>query len=126
MKCVLAGCGKTSKIACLRARLRRPRGSAILLAGVLLCSGLAWGLDPPPPSLATVKRVFVEQLGGGHTSDQMRDMIIAAIQNSGLFVITENEQKADAIVKGSADDRVFTEEHNTSDSLGVHADTSSG
>jgi hypothetical protein len=86
----------------------------------------ACGLDPPPPSLATVKRVFVEQLGGGQTSDQMRDMIISAIQNSGLFVITENEQKADAIVKGSADDRVFTEEHNTSDSLGVHADTSAG
>jgi hypothetical protein len=86
----------------------------------------AWGLDQPPPSLATVKRVFVEQLGGGQTSDQMRDMIITAIQNSGLFVITENEQKADAIIRGSADDRIFTEEHNTSDSLGVHADTSSG
>ena len=92
----------------------------------LLFVASACGLDPPPPSLAAVKRVFVEQLGGGQSSDQMRDMIISAIQNSGLFVITENEQKADAIVKGSADDRVFTEEHNTSDSLGVHADTSAG
>lgn len=96
----------------------------LLLA--LLCFVPAEGLDGPPPSLATVKRVFVEQLGGGQTSDQMRDMIMTAIQNAGLFVITENQEKADAIIRGSADDHVFTEEHNTSDSLGVHSDTSSG
>src|ERR1700757_354440 len=82
--------------------------------------------DPPAAPLATVKRVFVEQLGGGQSSDQMRDMIIAALQNSGLFVLTENQERADAVIKGSADDRIFTEEHNTSDSLGVHADTASG
>ena len=41
--------------------------------------------------LATVRRIYVEQLGGGQTSDQMRDMIIAALQNSKLFVITENQ-----------------------------------
>ena len=96
----------------------------VLLA--LFCVVPVWCLDPPAPSLVTVKRVFVEQLGGGQTSDQMRDMIMTAIQNSGLFVITENQQKADAILRGSADDRVFTEEHNSSDSLGVHSDTSSG
>jgi hypothetical protein len=86
------------------------------------------GLEPdrPPASLATVKRVFVEQLGGGQSSDQMRDMIIAAIQSTGLFVLTENQDRADAIVKGSSDDRTFSEEHNTNDSLGVHADTSTG
>ena len=94
---------------------------------LLLLATSAWALEPsPPPPLANVKRVYVEQLGGGSTSDQMRDMIIAAIQNSGLFVITENQERADAIIRGSADDRVYTEEHNTSDSIGVHGNTASG
>jgi hypothetical protein len=100
------------------------RAAAIFL--VLSASGLALGHDEPPPVLATVKRVFVEQLGGGQTSDQMRDMIIAAIQSSNLFVITENQTRADAIIKGSADDKTFTEQHNTNDSIGVHTDVSSG
>ena len=50
-----------------------------------------------PPSLAHVNRIYIEQLGGGQTSDQMRDMIIAALQNSKLFVITENQERADAM-----------------------------
>jgi len=53
-------------------------------------------------------------------------MLIAAIQSSGLFVLTENQERADATLKGSGDDLIFTEDHNTSDSLGVHANTGSG
>jgi hypothetical protein len=80
---------------------------------------------PPPADLSQVKRIFVDQLGGGHTSDQMRDMIIAALQNSKLFAITENQDRADAVLRGSADDKVFTEEHDTSDSIGLHTNSSS-
>ena len=97
------------------------------LFALLMLAAFACAFEPEPPSgLAAVKRVFVEQLGGGSTSDQMRDMIIAAIQNSGLFTITENQERADATVRGSADDRVFTEDHSTSDSIGVHTNSSSG
>jgi hypothetical protein len=99
---------------------------AVLVFLLLSAAGLGLEHDEPLPPLATVKRVFVEQLGGGQTSDQMRDMIIAAIQSSNLFVITENQTRADAVIKGSADDRIFTEQHNTNDSLGVHTDVSSG
>ena len=56
----------------------------------------------------------------------MRDMIIAALQNCGLFTITENQDKADASLKGSSDDKIYTEEHHTTDSLGVHANGGSG
>ena len=80
----------------------------------------------PQTTLATVQRIYVEPLGGGPNADQIRDMIISAIQSTGLFTITENQERADAIIKGSADERIFTEEHNTNDSIGVHADTSSG
>jgi len=53
-------------------------------------------------------------------------MLISAIQSSGLFVLTENPERADATLKGSGDDLIFTEEHNSNDSLGVHATTGSG
>lgn len=95
---------------------------AIVLALPLLAPSIERIL--PDADLGTVKRIFVEQLGGGQTSDQMRDMIIAALQNSGLFVITENQERADATLRGSSDDRIFTENHNTSDSIGLHANSS--
>ena len=81
---------------------------------------------PSEAALASVKRIYVDQLGGGKTSDQFRDMLIAAIQNSGLFTLTENQENADAVLKGSGDDLIFTEDHNSSDSIGVHADVASG
>jgi hypothetical protein len=77
-------------------------------------------------TLGQVKRVYVDQLGGGPTSDQMRDMIIAALQESGLFTITENPERADASLHGSSDDKAFTQEHQTSESIGFHASDGSG
>jgi hypothetical protein len=99
----------------------------IRLMAIFLPS-LLWAVESvePPPSLATVKRIYVEQLGGGHTSDQMRDMIIAALQNTRLFVITDNQERADAVLRGSADDKVYTEEHKSSDSIGFHTNAASG
>jgi hypothetical protein len=78
------------------------------------------------PPLAKIHRIFIDQLGGGPTSDQMRDMLIAALQNSGLFVITENADRADASLKGSSDDKIFVEEHHSTDSIGFHANEGSG
>jgi hypothetical protein len=51
----------------------------------------------------------------------MRDMIINGLQGSKLFVITENQDKADAVLRGSAEDLVFNETHSSSDSLNVHS-----
>src|ERR1035438_4087452 len=77
----------------------------------------ARGIEPEPtqPSLAHVRRIYIEPLGGGETSSQMRDMIIAALQTSKLFVITDNSERADATLRGSSDDKIFTEEHSSSD-----------
>jgi hypothetical protein len=83
-------------------------------------------LEAIQPNLAHVRRIYIEPLGGGETSGQMRDMIIAALQNSKLFTITDNSDRADAILRGSSDDKVFTEEHNTSDSIGIHATSGGG
>jgi hypothetical protein len=76
---------------------------------------------PVEAALADVHRIYVEQLGGGRTSDQFRDMLIASMQGTGLFVLTENPERADATLKGSGDDLIYTEERASSDSIGVRA-----
>jgi hypothetical protein len=103
----------------------RVRGVIAMLA-MLPPAAIAADPSPANVTLADVKRVYVEQLGGGKTSDQFRDMMIAALQSSGLFLVTENAERADAILKGSGDDLIYSEEHNSSDSLGIHANTGSG
>jgi len=71
--------------------------------------------------LLTIRRVFVDRLSGGDTAVQIRDMIVAAMQGTKLFVITENQERADAFLRGSAEDLVFTDEHSSSDSIHANA-----
>src|SRR4051812_50065434 len=98
----------------------------------MLCSGampwLAAALEPVPlvPNLSQVRRIYVEPLGRTESAEQMRDMIIAAIQNSKLFLITEDEEMADAKLRGSANDKIYTQDHISSDSIGLHANAGSG
>jgi hypothetical protein len=92
----------------------------------LACGAGAVEPHTPEVTLAKVRRIFVDQLGGGQESDQLRDMVIAALQNAGMFVITEKPERADASLKGSGDDKIFTEQHNTSDSIGFHTTEASG
>ncbi len=101
-------------------------GIAVALAALLPVAGFAVEARPAEAALADVKRIYVDQLGGGKTSDQFRDMLIAAIQSSGLFTLTESPEHADATLKGSGDDLIFQDVHNSSDSIGVHANTGSG
>ena len=103
------------------------RALVALAASLLAFPWLAYPVEfkDTPPDLSQVKRIYVDQLGGGHSSDQMRDMIIAALQNSKLFTITENQDRADAFLRGSADDKVYEEEHSSSDSIGLHANAGS-
>jgi hypothetical protein len=70
--------------------------------------------------LITLKRVFVDRLTGGETAAQMRDIIIASLESSKLFVLTENEEKADATLRGAAEDLVYTEQHSTSEGANGH------
>jgi hypothetical protein len=67
--------------------------------------------------LLTLKRVYVDRLTGGDTAAQMRDIIISSLQESHLFIVTENQEKADAVIRGAAEDLVFTETHSSSDGI---------
>ncbi len=76
--------------------------------------------------LLTVRRVYVDRLAGGETAEQMRDMLISSLQNSRLFVITENQDRADAVLRGSSEDLVFTEQHSSSEGINAHMNAGTG
>jgi hypothetical protein len=71
--------------------------------------------------LLTIHRVYVDRLTGGETAAQMRDILIGSLAGAGLFVVTENEERADAIIRGAAEDLVFTDVHTSSDGINAHA-----
>jgi hypothetical protein len=76
--------------------------------------------------LLAIKRVYVDRLTGGETAAQMRDLIITSLQNSRLFVVTENPDRADAVLRGAAEDLIYTDNFISSDNLDVHAGAGSG
>jgi hypothetical protein len=85
----------------------------------------------PPPSrdaqlrqLLAVRRVYVDRMTGGETAAQMREILISSLEETGLFVVTENQERADTFLRGGAEDLVFTESHSSSDSLNIHTNAS--
>jgi len=74
--------------------------------------------------LLAVHRIFVDRLTGGDTAAQMRDILISSLAASKLFVLTEKEQRADAVLRGAAEDLVFTETHQSSDGINAHMNLS--
>jgi hypothetical protein len=76
--------------------------------------------------LLKVKRVYVDRMAGGETASQMRDMIISSLQTARLFVLTENQDRADAVLRGSAEDLVFTDTFQTSDGVDARAGLGTG
>jgi hypothetical protein len=67
------------------------------------------GANSAVHSLLDVTRIYVAQLTGGVQADAMRDLLIASIESTKLFVLTDNEARADAILKGAGDDQTFTD-----------------
>lgn len=71
--------------------------------------------------LPAVSRVYVEKFGGGESAAQLRDMIIASIQRLKVFVLTETADRADAVLRGSGEDLVFTEVFQSGDAVTARA-----
>ncbi len=81
-------------------------------------------LTPEQESLAAfakVRRIYVDILTGGESALRIRDLLMSGIQASKLFIVTEEEDKADAVLKGAGRDEAFTETHQSSDSLDAHS-----
>lgn len=85
------------------------------------------GAEDPLPQLTLltkVRRIYVDALNGGDGAIQLRDMLIASLQRTRLFVLTENPDRADAFLKGSGGDEVFEDVFSSSEGINVHAQTS--
>jgi len=81
---------------------------------------LAQTPDDVLAQVAGVKRVYVDRLTGGETAAQMRDLIISSLQGSKLFVVTENTERADAFLRGAAEDLVYTDNFQSSEGVNAH------
>lgn len=82
--------------------------------------------DDVAARLLRVRRLYVDRFGGGEGAEQIRDMVIASLQRSGLFLITENPDRADAVLRGSAEDLVFTEVFQSGQAVGARANAAGG
>lgn len=80
--------------------------------------------DDLSDQLPKIKRVYVDRLTGGETAAQMRDLIITALQNSRLFVLTENQDRADAILRGAAEDLIYTDQFKSSENVSMRGNSS--
>jgi hypothetical protein len=71
--------------------------------------------------LLTIHRLFVDRLTGGETASQMRDMLVSSLENTKLFIVTENQEKADCFLRGAAEDLVFTDVHSSSEGINARS-----
>jgi hypothetical protein len=71
-------------------------------------------------SLLQVTRLYVEPLAGGSPAEAIRQLLIGSLQQSRLFVLTDNPDRADAIVRGAADDKEFTDQFDSQEGLNAH------
>jgi hypothetical protein len=87
---------------------------------------LLWpAAEDPGLQLLELRRVYVDKFpgeGGAH----LREMIISALQRAGLFTITENAGRADAVLRGSGEDLIFTDTFQSGESVGARGTFSAG
>jgi hypothetical protein len=78
------------------------------------------GADIGVDSILQVKRIYVSPLTGGAQADALRELIIAGLDSTRLFILTDNPERADAVLKGAADDKSFTDTFDSNEESGVH------
>src|SRR4051794_6963023 len=65
----------------------------------------------PRPMLLRVRRVYVESFGDDAIARQTQAMVVDALVRTNRFTITENRDRADAVLKGAAFERSSEEVH---------------
>ena len=80
--------------------------------------------DQQLKKLAGVHRLYVEELAG-EGAHAIRDLLVAAIHSRGLFVLVEDAASADAYVRGSAEDLIYTDYERYSTGINVRGAASS-
>lgn len=103
--------------------------AALFLALMLLAAYPIEEKSPQDESsgkLAKVRRIYVDILTGGDAALQIRDLLMTSLQRSKLFLVTEDEDKADATIKGAGSDEVFTDSFQSSEGLNAHTQIGGG
>jgi len=94
------------------------------LAAALAVSGTM--AEDLPPELPSLKRIYVDRLVGNETADKIRELLVTSLHNSKLFIVTEDAERADAILKGAADEQVYSEQFQSSDGADMHVGVGAG
>jgi hypothetical protein len=76
--------------------------------------------------LLTLQRVYVDKLTGGEAAEQMRDLLISSLHNAKLFVLTENPERADATLRGAAEDLIYTDLYQSSEGANLRGAAGTG
>ena len=82
--------------------------------------------DEAAQQLSKVRRIYIAVLTGGDDALQIRDLLMTSLHNSKQFIITEDEDKADAVLKGAGDDDVFTDTFQSSEGINAHTQFGAG
>ena len=70
-------------------------------------------------ALLRVKRIFVDSFGDDPTSKEVQQMIVSALATTNQFTVTENRERADAVLKGVALEKTSQELHAYSEGTAV-------
>src|SRR5262245_11671783 len=65
--------------------------------------------------LLTITRIYIDDFGADATAKQIQAMVINSLSESKRFIITENKDKADAVLKGTALEKTSQEFHSLND-----------
>jgi altronate dehydratase len=65
--------------------------------------------------LLKVTRIYVDDFGVDPAAKQIQAMVVNSLTESKRFIITENKDKADAILKGVATEKTSQEKHYSAD-----------
>jgi hypothetical protein len=79
------------------------------LNGALQAQKSGADATPTVTSLLEIKRIYIAPLIGGVGAAALRELIMTSLDSAKLFVMTDNPDRADAILKGAADDQTFTD-----------------
>lgn len=75
--------------------------------------------DPDPTALLKVKRIYVDSFGDDVISRELQSMIVSSLVATKRFKVTENRDKADAVLKGVALEKSAHELHAYGESTAV-------
>ena len=69
--------------------------------------------------LLHVRRIYVDSFGDDSISKELQSALITALTNTGRFIVTENKDKADAILRGAGLEKTSQELHSHSEGTAV-------